>query len=86
MHCICRIYFLYLMTILLISYKCNSETILTLNNPSLLEEFKSKVYIIDLSKNNNKNKQFILTCSADSNALDLNLTFSGINPIYERVK
>ena len=51
----------------------------SINDLNFFEIYQSNVYIIDLSKNNNKNKELVLTCSSRNEVLDLNLTFSGLD-------
>ena len=58
---------------------------LTINNKNILESYGDNVYVIDFSKNDNANKQFVLTCSSGPNALDLNLTFTGLRSRIEKV-
>lgn len=63
-----------------------TDTHLDINDASLLESFGPNTYVVDLSKNDNLNRAFILTCSSGPNVLDLNLTFTGLRSRIEKVK
>ena len=65
-----------LLVILFNFYSCNTG--IEINGEIQLERYPNNVYVIDLSKNDHKNKQIIFTCFSDVNTLELNLTFSGL--------
>jgi hypothetical protein len=55
-----------------------------INDVDFFEIYRSNVYIVDLSKRYNRNKEFVLKCSSER-ALDLNLTFNGLDYKISRV-
>lgn len=63
--------------ILINNYKC--ETSLEIEPRLELEQDSPNVYVLNLSKNNNKNKQLTFKCSSDPTSVELNLTFTGLN-------
>ncbi len=55
-------------------------TSLSVNELEFLDIHLPNVYIVDLRKEiNNRDNEFELTCKSGPNALDLNLTFTGLN-------
>jgi hypothetical protein len=71
---------------LITDVRTEGNTHLDINDASLLESFGPNTYVVDLSKNDNLNRAFILTCSSGPNVLDLNLTFTGLRSRIEKVK
>jgi mRNA degradation ribonuclease J1/J2 len=75
-----------LLIALITGVNSKANTHLDINDASLLESYGSNVYVVDLSKNDNLKRAFILTCSSGPNVLDLNLTFTGLRSRIEKVK
>ena len=62
-------------------------TSLSINDLDFLDIHLPNVYIVDLRKEiNQREDEFILMCKSGPNALDLNLTFTGLNSKTKRVE
>jgi hypothetical protein len=55
-----------------------------INDVDFFEIHQSNVYIVYLNQRSNRNREFVLKCSSRE-ALDLNLTFSGLDYKISRV-
>ena len=63
------------------------STSLFVNDLEFFDIHMPNVYIVDLRKQiNNRKNEFVLTCKSGQNALDLNLTFTGLNSKNTRVE
>ena len=74
-----------LFTQLNVSNLISTETQLRVTESNLFESHDTNVYVIDFSKNDKINKKFSFVCSSGPNALDLNLTFTGLDSKIEKV-
>ena len=60
--------------------KAAPETSMTINDLDFLDFYEPNVYIVDLKNPiHTRGIEFVLTCASGLKALDLNLTFTGLN-------
>ena len=58
---------------------------MSVNNLDFFDMHERHVYIVDLRKDSNKQSPLVITCNGGPRALDLNLTFTGLDSTIQRV-
>lgn len=83
---VCYVLFLIVIPLGLINAQEDEYTPkLEINFQDLIESYTEDEYVIDLRKEGFKREPIFLKCSTGPNAIDLNLTFTGLEPKNIRV-